>query len=155
MKHFNYLSLSSLLNIFVFIIKKAYPSIWECENQKGCGSVLIYWWGGGSGLLYLWWKFLYIIYLSIYLAIYRVLILCFSLNVVIFLNSTSCAAALVFALPLCTHTDTTEGKPRQARVRRPESGIYFKIFEITLYLLNTLYNVEYTKYIVYVNTYWE
>ena len=35
-------------------------------------------------------------------------------NVVIFLNSASSAAALVFDLPLCTHT---EGKPREARVR--------------------------------------
>ena len=38
------------------------------------------------------------------------------LNVVIFLNSVSSAATLVFDLPLCTHTDT-EGKPREARVR--------------------------------------
>ena len=41
-------------------------------------------------------------------------------TVVIFLNSASFAAAPVFDLPLCTLTDT-EGKP--------ESGIYFKIFE--------------------------
>ena len=34
----------------------------------------------------------------------------------IFLNSASSAAALVFDLPLCTHTET-EGKPREARVR--------------------------------------
>ena len=40
----------------------------------------------------------------------------FPLNVVIFLNSASSAAALVFYLSLCTHTDT-EGKPREARVR--------------------------------------
>ena len=33
-----------------------------------------------------------------------------------FLNSASSAAVLVFALPLCTHTDT-EGKQREARVR--------------------------------------
>ena len=37
-------------------------------------------------------------------------------NVVIFLNSASSAAVLVFDLALCTHTDT-EGKPREARVR--------------------------------------
>ena len=37
-------------------------------------------------------------------------------NVVIFLNSVSSAAVLVFDLPLCTHTDT-EGKPREIRVR--------------------------------------
>ena len=40
----------------------------------------------------------------------------FPKNVVIFLNSASSTAALVFGLPLCTHTDT-EGKPREARVR--------------------------------------
>ena len=35
----------------------------------------------------------------------------------IFLNSASSAAALVFYLPgVCTHTDT-EGKPRKARVQ--------------------------------------
>ena len=50
-------------------------------------------------------------------------ILSFSLNVVIFLNSASSAAALVFYLPFsgssikCTHRE------------RPESGIYSKIFE--------------------------
>ena len=33
----------------------------------------------------------------------------------IFLNSASSAATLVFYLPLCTHTDN-EGKPREARV---------------------------------------
>ena len=54
-------------------------------------------------------------------------------TVVIFLNSASFAAAPVFDLPLCTLTDT-EGKP--------ESGIYFKIFEITQYLMNTLYNQD-------------
>ena len=50
---------------------------------------------------------------------YRVFIkyFVFPLNVVIFLNSSSSAAVLVFDLPLCTHTDTTEGKPREARVR--------------------------------------
>ena len=40
----------------------------------------------------------------------------FPQNVVIFLNSTSPAAALVFYLPgMCTHTDT-EGKQRKVRV---------------------------------------
>ena len=34
----------------------------------------------------------------------------------IFLNSASSAAAPVFDLPLCTHTDT-EGKPEKARVQ--------------------------------------
>ena len=43
----------------------------------------------------------------------------------IFLNSASPAAALVFDLPLYTHTLTPRGEPRE----RPESGIYFKIFE--------------------------
>ena len=44
-------------------------------------------------------------------------ILSFSLNVVIFPNSeSSAAAALVFDLPLCTHTDS-EGKSREAIVR--------------------------------------
>ena len=38
-------------------------------------------------------------------------------NVVIFFNSASSAAALVFYLPgVCTHTDT-EGKQRKDRVR--------------------------------------
>ena len=41
----------------------------------------------------------------------------FPYNVVIFLNSVSSAAALVFYLPgVCTHTDT-EGKQRKANVR--------------------------------------
>ena len=41
----------------------------------------------------------------------------FPWNFVIFLNSASSAAALVFYLPgVCTHTDT-EGKQRKARVR--------------------------------------
>ena len=63
---------------------------------------------------------------------YRVLIkyCAFPLNVVIFLNSASSAAVLVFDLSLCTHTDT-EGKPREARVRN--------IFQKTQYLMNTLY----------------
>ena len=49
----------------------------------------------------------------------------------IFLNSASSAAALVFYLPgVCTHTDT-EGK---------QSPEYFKIFEKkTQFLMNTLY----------------
>ena len=47
----------------------------------------------------------------------------------IFLNSASFAAALVFHLPgVCTHTDT-EGKPKEARVQ----NIYFKIFENTIF----------------------
>ena len=42
----------------------------------------------------------------------------FPQNVLIFLNSGRAAAALVFYLPgVCTHTDTTEGKQRKARVR--------------------------------------
>ena len=53
----------------------------------------------------------------------------------IFLNSASSAAALVFDLPLSTLTDT-EGKPRKARVRK-----LFQIFEKTQYLMNTLYLV--------------
>ena len=41
----------------------------------------------------------------------------FQENVLIFLNSASSAAALVFYLPgVCTHTDP-EGKQRKARVR--------------------------------------
>ena len=48
----------------------------------------------------------------------------------IFLNSVSSAAALVFYLPsVCTHTDT-EGKQRKARVRK-----IFKIFR-----KNTIFN---------------
>ena len=55
----------------------------------------------------------------------------FPLNFVIFLNSATSAAALVFYLPgVCTHTDN-EG--------RPESGIFFKIRKKTQYLMNTLY----------------
>ena len=42
--------------------------------------------------------------------------MCFSFKFVIFLNSASSAAALVFYLPVvCTHTNT-EGKQRKARV---------------------------------------
>ena len=52
----------------------------------------------------------------------------------IILNSAISAAALVFYLPvMCTHTDT-EGKQSKVRVRK-----YFKIFEKTQYLMNTLY----------------
>ena len=54
----------------------------------------------------------------------------------IFLNSASSAAALVFYLPLCTHTDT-EGKPREARVRNIFFGKTF--WKKTQYLINTLY----------------
>ena len=51
-------------------------------------------------------------------------------NFVIFLNSATSAAALVFYLPgVCTHTDT-EVKQRKARVRN-----VFKIFEN-----NTIFN---------------
>ena len=58
----------------------------------------------------------------------------FPYNFGIFLNSASSAAALVLYLPgVCTHTDTERNR------ERPESGIYFKIFEITQYLMNTLY----------------
>ena len=53
----------------------------------------------------------------------------------IFLNSASSAAALVFYLPgVCTHTDT-EGKTEKG-----QSQEHFKIFgKITQYLMNTLY----------------
>ena len=52
----------------------------------------------------------------------------------IFLNSASFAAALVFYQPgVCTHTDT-EGKQRKAKVRN-----IFKKSEKTQYLMNTLY----------------
>ena len=52
----------------------------------------------------------------------------------IFLNSASSAAALVFYLPgVCTHTDT-EGKQRKARVRN-----ILKDSKKTQYLMNTLY----------------
>ena len=55
----------------------------------------------------------------------------------IFLNSASSAAALVFYLPgVRTHTDT-EGKQRKARVRH-----IFKKSEKTQYLMNTLYMLE-------------
>ena len=58
--------------------------------------------------------------ISVYYTInYRVFInyCVFPLNFVIFLNSASSAAALVFYLPgVCTHTDT-KGKQRKARVQ--------------------------------------
>ena len=51
----------------------------------------------------------------------------------IFLNSASSAAALVFYLPVvCTHTDAA-GKQRKARVRN-----ILKSSEKTQYLMNTL-----------------
>ena len=58
-----------------------------------------------------------------------------SLNIVfflvIFLNSASSAAALVFYLPgVCTHTDAAEGRQRKARVRN-----IFKNSEKTQYLM--------------------
>ena len=57
----------------------------------------------------------------------------FPLNFVIFLNSASSAAALVFYLPgVSTHTDT-EGKQRKARVRNTLKS------KKTQYLMNTLY----------------
>ena len=59
----------------------------------------------------------------------------------IFLNSVSFAAALVFYLPgVCTHTDT-EGKQREARV-----GNILKSSEKTQYLMNTLYILYYYKF---------
>ena len=58
-------------------------------------------------------------------------ILSFSLNVVIFLNSASSAAVLVFDLSLCTNT-------LRGNRERPEYGIYFKIVEKTQYLMNSL-----------------
>ena len=52
----------------------------------------------------------------------------------IFLNSASSAAAVVFYLPgVCTHTDT-EGKQRKTRVRN-----ILKSLEKTQYLMNSLY----------------
>ena len=53
----------------------------------------------------------------------------------IFLNSASSAAALVFYLPgVCTHTDT-KGKQRKARLRN-----ILKSLEKTQYLMNILYH---------------
>ena len=55
----------------------------------------------------------------------------------LFLNSASSAAALVFYLPSeCTHTET-EGKQRKARVRN-----ILKNLEKTQYLMNTLHVYE-------------
>ena len=54
----------------------------------------------------------------------------------IFLNSASCAAALVFDCH-CVHTLTPRGNRE-----RPEFGIYFKIFEKIQYLMNTLYQSQ-------------
>ena len=52
----------------------------------------------------------------------------------IFLDSASSAAALVFYLPgVCTHTDT-KGRQRKARVRN-----ILKSSKKTQYLMNTLY----------------
>ena len=57
----------------------------------------------------------------------------FPQNFVIFLNSASSAAALVFYLPgVCTHTNT-EGKQIKARVRNILNNS-----EKTQYLMNTL-----------------
>ena len=57
-----------------------------------------------------------------------------ALNFLVFLNSASSAAALVFYLPgVCTHTDT-EGKQREARVWN-----ILKSLEKTQYLMKTLY----------------
>ena len=56
---------------------------------------------------------------------------------VIFLNSASSAAALVYYLPcVCTHTDAL-GKQRKARIRN-----ILKSSEKTQYLMNTLYLVR-------------
>ena len=55
----------------------------------------------------------------------------------IFLNSASSSAVLVFYLPgECTHTDT-EGQQRKARVRN-----ILKSLEKTQYLMNALYIFE-------------
>ena len=64
---------------------------------------------------------------------YSLNIVFFPYNFVIFLNSASSSAALVFDLQLCTLAET-EGKPRETR-------IYFKIFEKTQYLMDTLYHI--------------
>ena len=58
----------------------------------------------------------------------------FPKNVMIFLNSASSAAALVFYLSgVCTNTDT-EGKQRKTKVQN-----ILKSLEKTKYLMNTLY----------------
>ena len=55
-------------------------------------------------------------------------IVVFSLIFVIFLNSASSAAALVFYLPgVCTRTDT------KGKTEKDKSPEYFKIFEKTFY----------------------
>ena len=57
----------------------------------------------------------------------------------IFLNSASSAAALVFYLPgVCTHTDT-EGKQREARVRNILKSSKNTIFnEHLVYIFNSV-----------------
>ena len=50
------------------------------------------------------------------------------LNVVIFLNSASSAAALVFYLPFRGPSMKSGVHTKKTR-ERPESGMYFKIFE--------------------------
>ena len=58
----------------------------------------------------------------------------FLLKILIFLNSVSSAAALVFYLPgVCTHT-YTKGKQRKTGVRN-----ILESLEKTQYLMNTLY----------------
>ena len=62
----------------------------------------------------------------------------FPQNVVIFLNSASSAAALVFYLPgVCTHTDT-EGKQRKARVRNilksSEKNTIFNEYPVSIFI---------------------
>ena len=65
--------------------------------------------------------------------------MCFSLKCCDFSELCKfCYSACVWPLPLCTLTDI-EGKPK-------ESGIYFKIFEKTQYLINTLYFKRYCIY---------
>ena len=52
---------------------------------------------------------------------------------VIFLNSSSSAAALVFDLPLCTHTDT-----RRETERGQSPEFMYKSSKNTIFLTNTL-----------------
>ena len=54
----------------------------------------------------------WLLHVMVYNFMYRVFIkyCVLALNDVIFLDSASCAAALVFDLPLCTHTDTERGQ---------------------------------------------
>ena len=55
-------------------------------------------------------------------------------NFMIFLNSASSAAALVFYLSgVCTHTND------KSKTEKGQSQEYFKIFKKTQYLMNTLY----------------